>query len=137
MVSYHVSWFFLFFNLFIFGCAGSSLLGSPSLVLESGSYSLVTACRLLVAVASLVAECRLLATLASAGTAHGLLGHSTGSVALNLSDGLAVLTIWQKKKKKKYLYSNKISNNHVSSIHCMCGLYIKKVLLLLAKEYCF
>ena len=42
-----------------------------------------------------------------------------------------------KKKKKKYLYSNKISNNHVSSIHCMCGLYIKKVLLLLAKEYCF
>ena len=81
MVSYHVSWFFLFFNLFIFGCAGSSLLGSPSLVLESGSYSLVTACRLLVAVASLVAECRLLATLASAGTAHGLLGHSTGSVA--------------------------------------------------------
>ena len=85
MVSYHVSWFFLFLNLFIFGCAGFSLLGSPSLVSESGGYSLATACRLLVAVASLDAERRLSATVASAGTAHGLVGRSSRAPEHRLS----------------------------------------------------
>ena len=42
--------------MFIFGCAGSSLLHGLSLVAESRGYSLVVVCRLLIAVASLVLE---------------------------------------------------------------------------------
>ena len=43
-------------NLFSFGCAGSSLLRSLSLVVTSGGYSLVVVRRLLIVVASLVVE---------------------------------------------------------------------------------
>ena len=42
--------------VFIFGCAGSSLLDGLSLVAARGSYSLVVVCGLLIAVASLVAQ---------------------------------------------------------------------------------
>ena len=46
-----------FFNLFIFGCAGSFLLGASFLQLaQSGSYSLVMECGLLTLMASLVVE---------------------------------------------------------------------------------
>ena len=48
-----------FYVLFIFGCAGSSLLLGLSLVTASGGYSPVVVCWLLVAVAPLVAEHRL------------------------------------------------------------------------------
>ena len=49
--------FFFFFQvLFIFGCAGSSLLQAHrlSLVAESRGYSLVVACRLLIVMASFI-----------------------------------------------------------------------------------
>ena len=48
--------FFFFQVLFIFGCAGSSLLQAHrlSLVAESRGYSLVVACRLLVVMASFI-----------------------------------------------------------------------------------
>ena len=52
---------FFFFYLFIFGCAGSSLLHTLSLVAVSRSSSLVMVYGPLVAVASLV-ECRLSGT---------------------------------------------------------------------------
>ena len=54
--------FFLTFYLFIYGCAGSSLLLKLSLVVVSGAYSLVVAHRFLIAVTSLVAEHRLSGT---------------------------------------------------------------------------
>ena len=57
--------FFLMFYLFIYGCAGSSLLLKLSLVVVSGAYSLVVAHRFLIAVTSLVAEHRLSGTRAS------------------------------------------------------------------------
>ena len=56
--TFSISLFKLFY-LFIFGCAGSSLLCGLSLVAESESYSLVAVCRLLIVVASFVAEHRL------------------------------------------------------------------------------
>ena len=46
----------IFIYLLIFGCAGSSLLSSLSLVVTSGGYSLVVVHRLLILVASLVVE---------------------------------------------------------------------------------
>ena len=51
--------FFKFFYLCVFGCAGCSLPAGFSLVGASGSHPLVAACGLLIAVASLVAERRL------------------------------------------------------------------------------
>ena len=45
-----------FFNLLIFGCAGSSLLRGLSLVVVSGGYSSIAVWGLLITVASLVAE---------------------------------------------------------------------------------
>ena len=54
--------FFLTFYLFIYGCAGSSLLLKLSLVVVSGAYFLVVAHRFLIAVTSLVAEHRLSGT---------------------------------------------------------------------------
>ena len=48
--------FYYKFYLFLFGCAGSLLLCRLSLVVASGVYSLVVACKRLIAVASLVAE---------------------------------------------------------------------------------
>ena len=47
------------FNLFIFGCAGSSLMLRLSLVVASRGYSLVAVHGLLIVVAFLVAEHRL------------------------------------------------------------------------------
>ena len=68
-----------FYVLFIFGCAGSSLLLGLSLVTASGGYSPVVVCWLLVAVAPLVAERRLqvhrvqsLKHVGSVVVAHGL-----------------------------------------------------------------
>ena len=46
----------ILFLIFIFGCAGSSLLHGLSLVAVSGGCSLVAVRELLIAVASLVAE---------------------------------------------------------------------------------
>ena len=43
----------MFWNLFTFGCTGSSFLHRLSLAVESGGYSLVAGCRLLLVVASL------------------------------------------------------------------------------------
>ena len=45
--------------IYLFGCAGSSLLGKLSLDAASRGYSLVAVCRLLTAAASLVGEQRL------------------------------------------------------------------------------
>ena len=53
------SFFFFFFNLFIFGYAGSSLLQAGFLQLQQVGATLVVAQGLLVAVSSLVAERRL------------------------------------------------------------------------------
>ena len=51
---------FFFFNVFLFGCAGSSLLHAGfSLVAVSRGYTVVVVHRLLVAAASFVAEHRL------------------------------------------------------------------------------
>ena len=54
-----VSFLFKNFYLFIFGCAGSSVLLRLSLVAECRGYSVPAARRLLTVVASLVAERRL------------------------------------------------------------------------------
>ena len=48
-----------FLNVFIYGCAGSSLRTSFPLVVASGGCSLTVACGLLVSMASLVGEHRL------------------------------------------------------------------------------
>ena len=66
--------FFLhvYFYLFIFGCAGSSLLHGLSLVVVSRGYSLVAVCGLLTALASLVAEHGLQGAQASAAMVPGL-----------------------------------------------------------------
>ena len=48
--------FLLILYLFIFGCAGSSLLHGLFSGCSDGGYSLAVACRLLTVVASLVAE---------------------------------------------------------------------------------
>ena len=48
-----------FIYVFIFGCAGFSLLYRLSLVAESGDYSLVVVCRLLIEVVSVAGEHRL------------------------------------------------------------------------------
>ena len=56
---FHKGSFFMLF-IFIFGCAGSSLLhGDFFLVAKSGGYSLVAVRGILIAVAPLVAEHRL------------------------------------------------------------------------------
>ena len=77
--------FLLFLNsiyLFIFGCAGFSLLcNSFSLVAASRDYSLVVALGLLITVASLVAEHRLEGSRASAVAAPGLWLSSCGAWA--------------------------------------------------------
>ena len=51
-----ILFFFFKIYLWIFGCAGSSLLGANFLVLGSGGYSLVAVRRLLIVVASFIAE---------------------------------------------------------------------------------
>ena len=50
---------FFKFYLFIFGCAGSSLLRGLSLVTASGGYSLIAVLGLLISMATLVVEHRL------------------------------------------------------------------------------
>ena len=52
----HNTGIFFFFNNFIFGCAGSSLLCGFSFVVVCGGYSLGEVCGLLTAAASLVGE---------------------------------------------------------------------------------
>ena len=64
---------FIFFYLFIFGCAGSSFaVCRLSIVAASRGYSLVAVRGLLIEVASVVAEQRLYSAQASPVAAHGL-----------------------------------------------------------------
>jgi len=95
--------FFFFYNLFIFGCTGSSL--SPGLFsgCESRGYSLVAVHGLLNAVASLVVEQGLQGARASAVAAHGLSRCSSWSLEhklngmwnlLNQGSNLCLL-LWQ------------------------------------------
>ena len=69
----------------IFGCAGSSLLDSFSLVADSGGYSVVMVHRLLIMVASLVAEHRHLGIRASVVVACGLSSHLSWALEHRLS----------------------------------------------------
>ena len=55
-INYRHMLFICLFYLFIFGCAGSSLLRGLSLVAVSRGYCLVVMCGLLVAMPSLVVE---------------------------------------------------------------------------------
>ena len=71
-----------FKEVFLYGCAGSSLLCGLSLVAASRGYSLAAVRRLFVAVASLVVEHRLKGVRASVIMEHRL--QSTGSVVVAL-----------------------------------------------------
>ena len=59
LISFLKNFIYLCMYICIFACVGSSLLHGLSLVSESGDYSLVAVCGLLMAVASLNVEYRL------------------------------------------------------------------------------